>query len=268
MISLKDFICENLIVEAAPEVNNIKAFLKANYKGIASKAKISKTPDADGKYVVNVKGDVVVSNKNLDNLTNGTFKFGVVEGKFDCESCNITTLEGSPREVDTFNCRACRKLTSLAGAPEIVNDFYCGLCSLTSLAGAPKEAAIFDCRECTNLTNLEGSPEKVGRFICMNCDSLVNLKGAPKEADAFTCSHCVKLANLAGAPQKVDTFNCSNCNKLSSLKGSPKHITGELICMNCGGLSSIDGVGKVSGGIRGRLNGNGELLDSLYNRNK
>lgn len=267
MISLKDFICENLIVEAAPEINDIKAFLKANYKGIASKAKISKTPDADGKYVVDVKGDVVVSNKDLDNLTNGTFKFGVVAGKFDCEGCNITTLEGSPREVDTFICRGCYELTSLAGAPEIVNRFYCGLCSLTSLAGAPKEAAVFDCRENFDLPNLEGSPEKVGEFVCMKCDSLVNLKGAPKEADTFDCSHCTKLANLDGAPKKVDTFNCSNCNKLSSLKGSPNHITGDLICMNCFGLSSIDGVGKVSGSIRGRLNGNGELLDPLY-RNK
>ena len=109
----------------------IEQFLKDNYKITGSY--IIK----DG--VVDVKGDVKVKNREIESLTNGTFRFGTVQG--------------------CFYCVRCTKLTSLKGAPENVNsDFYCS--------------------DCSNLTSLEGAPEEVGGdFYCNDCSSLKSIKG-------------------------------------------------------------------------------------------
>jgi hypothetical protein len=256
-------------------IRDIKKFLTTNYKIAISKIKISKAPDSDGKYIADIKGDVIISNKELDNLTNELFKFGVVDGNFNCSFCkitslvgapkevkffdcsycqNLTSLEGAPEKADTFSCKSCGKLSSLMGAPEIVNNFYCGSCKITSLVGAPKEVKVFDCSYCSKLINLEGAPKKADEFVCSDCESLRNLKGAPKKAKSFTCSYCINLTSLEGAPKEVDYFNCDDCEELSSFKGCPDHITGEFTCMNCY-ISSLDGIGKIDGDIKGDIDG-------------
>ena len=130
--------------------NDVKSFLKANYKGRYS---ISKNPNADGKYVVDSKGNIEIKNKSITNLTNGCFVWGKVDGEFDCIYCtSLTSLEGAPKEVGgSFSCNGCRSLKTLKGAPEKVGEgFICSYCnSLTSLEGAPKEVGGgFHCTNC------------------------------------------------------------------------------------------------------------------------
>ena len=58
-------------------------------------------------------------------------KFGKVSGDFECSECeNLTSLEGSPREVGgNFDCSGCKNLTSLEGCPrEVGGIFYCYDC--------------------------------------------------------------------------------------------------------------------------------------------
>ena len=69
--------------------------------------------------VINSKKSIVISDTDL---VNGKlpFKFGRVDGDFDCYKCtSLTSLEGAPQEVGgNFYCRNCPSLTSLEGAPK------------------------------------------------------------------------------------------------------------------------------------------------------
>ena len=154
--------------------NEIKSFIKANYKGI-SKCKISKNPNKDGKYVVDSKSNVLIKDKNVTNLTNDLFVWGEVSGDFCCYWCpSLTSLEGAPKKVGgNFASICCDSLTSLEGAPEEVGgNFECYNCySLTSLKGAPKKVdRNFNCTGCPSLTTLNGVPKEVGgNFYCYEC---------------------------------------------------------------------------------------------------
>ena len=79
-----------------------------------------------------------------------------------------------------FYC-AGNKLTSLQGAPQVVNDsFYCAHNNLTSLEGAP--SAVKGNFSCSNnkLTSLEGAPSVVkGDFSCFY-NNLTSLAGIHK----------------------------------------------------------------------------------------
>ena len=101
------------------------------------------------KWIVDVSQSLIVSNYDIQYLTNGLFEFGVVKRYFDCSNCNnLISLEGAPKEVG--------------------DDFYCGYCEkLESLEGAPKEVkGSFICRNCPNLKSLEGAPKVIkDRFI-------------------------------------------------------------------------------------------------------
>lgn len=179
MKTLKEYIHESLLDDfdavssaSATEIKNeIKQFLKDNYKK-PSNFKISRKPNNDGYYEVDCsKYTNIFTNNNIMSLTNNLFIFVNVKGSFYCSySRNLTSLEGSPKEVDgDFFCTNCNNLTSLEGSPEKVKgSFNCTFCdNLTSLKGAPKEVGKhFYCYSCKNLTSLEGVPEKVGGKIC------------------------------------------------------------------------------------------------------
>ena len=176
-------------------------------------------------FVVNCAGEVNVNNKSITSLTNDLFRWGKVDGMFNCSSCeNITTLEGSPKIVGgSFYCGSCKNLTSLEGAPEKV----CGG---------------FSCSRCDKLTSLEGAPKEVGKnFYCSYCDNLISLEGAPKVVgDDFLCHCCNNLKTLKGGPEKVGKdFNCIMCNNLRTLKGAPEVVRG-LACYNCKNLTITD----------------------------
>ena len=152
--------------------DEVKAFLKENYIG---SIRISRKPNADGKYEVSSFVDIGVKNRNITSLTNGMFIWATVDGYFECIYCiKLESLEGAPKEVgEYFDCSGCKSLESLEGAPKEVGDnFCCSRCnSLKSLEGAPKEVRKdFDCYGCKSLTSLEGAPKEVGRgFYCHNC---------------------------------------------------------------------------------------------------
>ena len=94
--------------------------------------------------VINSKKSIVISDTDLIN-GKLPFKFGRVDGDFDCRECtSLTSLEGSPQKVDgLFDCHKCTQLETLKGAPTYVGgDFYCSGCvSLESLEYIPEHVA-------------------------------------------------------------------------------------------------------------------------------
>ena len=215
--------------------DEIKAFLIENYKGLM---KISRNPNADGKYEVWSSANIGVKNKNITSLTNGAFIWTTVNGSFEVLDCKyLKSLEGAPKKVgEDFYCSSCDSLTSLKGAPEKVGgNFYCDYNkSLKSLEGAPKEVG--------------------GDFDCSGCKSLESLEGAPKEIiKDFKCSNCQSLKTLKDVPEKVGgDFYCAFNISLKSLEGAPKIVGGDFNCMSCSGQFTEDDVKKISnvkGGI-------------------
>jgi hypothetical protein len=63
-------------------------------------------------------------------------KFGIIKGYFNCSYNQLTTLVGSPKEVNGgFYCSN-NQLTSLIGlSKEVKGDFYCSNNQLTTLDG-------------------------------------------------------------------------------------------------------------------------------------
>ena len=149
MKTLKQYIKES-ILDDEDELGDlernikdiIKQFLKDNYLG-DFQYKISNEPNKDGKYIVDCEGYMRFFEFKLPNLVNEYFVFGEVTGNFKCYDCkSLTSLKGAPEVVDgDFYCYGCDSLTSLKGAPEKVGgDFNCNNCkSLKSLEDAPKE---------------------------------------------------------------------------------------------------------------------------------
>ena len=110
-------------------------------------------------YVVIPKSDEVITYDNIEELTNGLFRWDNVS-IFNCSHTKIKSLEGAPQECNEFSCYGCNKLESLEGAPKKCVEFYCNNCNnLTTLKGAPEECEAFDCKGCANLKSLKGAPK-------------------------------------------------------------------------------------------------------------
>ncbi len=99
----------------------------------------------DGTWQLNSRTGLVYVNGSFDSGEQGLsdlrgVRFGKVEGNFDCENNQLTTLEGAPQKVEgDFSCSN-NRLTTLEGAPQEVEcDFYCSDNQLTTLEGAPQE---------------------------------------------------------------------------------------------------------------------------------
>ena len=127
----------------------IKKYINDNYT-ITGNLTISKD------HVVDCNGGVTVDNGSITSLTNGLFRWGKIESYFDCNGCNITSLEGSPKEVGGyFDCSYCKNITTLEGAPKETDGY-------------------FSCSRCDKLETLKGAPKWVGS--CLYCKSCKNLK--------------------------------------------------------------------------------------------
>ena len=192
MKSLKESIFDDVEDIANNDTILIEKFLNDNYEIEGSYA------IKDG--VVDVNGDIIVKNKNIESFTKGLFRFRSVTGGFSCSSClNIKSLNGVPEEIGKwFNCYKCDELTSLEGAPK-------------------KVGGNFECSLCHKLKSLEGAPKKVGMgFYCIQCKNLASLKGAPREVGkSFWCDNCPKLKSLEGAPDKVGAgIYCRECDSI------------------------------------------------------
>ena len=153
MKSLKEYIDEGLLDRVKnKEVDHkvlIEEFLKENYK-IYGAYTIKET---NNKFVVDVKGRIMVKNRDITSLTNGVFEFGSAGSDFYCSYCTkLTSLEGAPQKVGGhFCCNDCKSLISLEGAPKEVGES-------------------FNCSYCKELKTLKYAPQKVGDdFICYYC---------------------------------------------------------------------------------------------------
>ena len=127
--------------------------------------------------LVDIEGDFSCYHVYGEGLTDFIgVKFGVVTGRFDCQSNNLTSLEGAPQEVGGDFICSINKITSLVGAPRKVGEFFnCSKNELTSLVGAPQEVGgPFDCGD-NKLTSLEGAPQEVGgHFRCWGKDNQIS----------------------------------------------------------------------------------------------
>lgn len=187
---------------------------------------------------VDVDGEVDISRERLKFFP---VRFGYVDGSFMCGVNELTSLKGSPREVN--------------------GQFWCGMNPLTSLVGAPREVGeSFDCSSC-DLKTLEGAPKNVyGSFDCSS-NQLVSLKGSPKEIYADFLCYSNALTNLEGGPEEVaGDFACFT-NQLTSLNGAPQKIGGTFECVGNPKLKSLDGLGEVHGRIYSDLDPINESKD-------
>ena len=89
------------------------------------------TINPDGS--IDVDGIVKLKNKDLVEIP---LKFNKVSRSFDCSHNQLTTLEGSPKEVGgAFDC-SCNNLTTLEGSPKVVGrNLLCYHNPLESLEG-------------------------------------------------------------------------------------------------------------------------------------
>jgi hypothetical protein len=131
--------------------------------------------------LVDVDGDVNLYNRKINKLP---LTFGTVTRNFNCSYNQLTTLEGSPREVGgDFKC-SLNQLTTLEGSPiKVGGGFYCRYNQLTTLEGSPREVGgYFDCSD-NQLTSLEGSPREVGSYFDCSDNQLRTLKGISERID-------------------------------------------------------------------------------------
>lgn len=138
-------------------------------------------------------------------------QFGKVEGSFYIENSKhhgrLTTLEGCPYECkgiravgqditnlvggprivgDHFNLESCKKLTSLDGAPEVVEHiFNIKDTAVTSLEGGPHTAEGYNCSK-TRISNLIGVPETLRYLQADYCPNLTSLEGLPKWVNSIS----------------------------------------------------------------------------------
>ena len=115
MKSLKESIFGDVKDIVSSDIALIEPFINDNY-------------EIDGTYtikdgVVNVKGNVFLKNDDIKSLTNGTFRFGTVDGYFLCYNRlgrrpalkgtpNLVSLEDGPEKVGgNFWCDECDSLT-------------------------------------------------------------------------------------------------------------------------------------------------------------
>ena len=118
---------DELTIKSPIEI--IKSFIDDNYN-VTGKLDIK---ESNNIYIVNCRSLVEVKNKEIFQLTNGFFKWGVVKGNFSCSYCTLLKdLTGAPEKVGrSFYCSHCTSLTSLQGAPKKVDgDFGCNDCKI------------------------------------------------------------------------------------------------------------------------------------------
>ena len=194
MKDLKQYIEESLLDDFDTLAGNIDArgevlqFIKNTYN-TPSKFRVSAKPQANGKYLVNVTGNVSFKRSwDTEYLTNGLFEFGRVIGDvlFGVNTKSgrgaLKSLEGAPREIiGDFNVSG-QALTSLENCPQTIrgtiriNDL-----NITSLKGISNYIISLECCK-TNIENFEGLPNQIfGGFTCTDNPKLVSLKGLPKK---------------------------------------------------------------------------------------
>lgn len=195
----------------------------------------------DGKPIFSCKD--ASSYKLIDD--NGNFKVQFNEvGYMDIHSEKLTSLEGSPLKVETFdisfspiknmigitdkvkniNLVFCGEITSLEGMPRSIDgDLKIGFCKkLTSLKGIPKYIKGDLVITHTEISNLEHFPKYIGGNIKFDTNKLTSLIGLPKDFEnKLKCINENKLTSLEGCPSKLDLINLDGTNNLESYNHFP-----------------------------------------------
>ena len=170
-LHFESLLDDDVFFDSGNEKKLVEEWIRNNYK-------IDGNLTISDDLIVDCNNAVKVKNKSITSLTNGPFRWGKVNGDFDCSCCsNIKNLEGAPKKVGgRFWCNACDGLETLKGAPkEVIGMFSCSQCNkLTSLKGSPeKVGGSFYCGGCEKLTSLEGVPEKIGGGLyCFGCKNI------------------------------------------------------------------------------------------------
>lgn len=158
---------------------------------------------------VNAYTSVDLAKRKLEYLP---INFGYVKGNFDIRDNNLSTLEGSPKEVG--------------------GNFYCGRNNLTSLRYSPR--VVGDSFLCyfNQLTDLVGGPEQVkGTYNCHN-NQLYSLKGLPTKLDLLNCDKN-NLETLEFISSYIHTSLVVGRNPLKTLRFAPDYVGKEFWAEEC-----------------------------------
>jgi hypothetical protein len=161
----------------------------------------NKDPDSDFKFVVSVRNNVYLVNKNL---THFPIQFGVIEGTFNCSQNKLTSLEGAPFNVrDDFICSN-NQLTSLKYCPKkIRGSLNATHNELTSLEHCPSIMGNYQF-EYNKITSLLGLPEYIYDSLYVSFNQLKNLEHSPKKIYGSVIFSSNPITSLAGTDLEVE----------------------------------------------------------------
>lgn len=198
-IEAKDIKDEAAMNDMSKEDQEITTWLK--------KYNVSKYEIVDG--VVNVDGDVKLSDKGIDTLE---VKFGEVSGNFDIAQNKLKDLKNTPSKV---------------GGSFIANDNL-----LSDLSYSPKEVGGNFVVSRNNLTSLKGAPVELDGDFDVSHNKLTNIKYAPKNVGGkFNCSNN-EITALDGSLETVGKDLDASFNDIKTLKTSLKAIAGDFWLVN------------------------------------
>ena len=225
------------------EEYSIRDFIQKNYEIVnitsADRSNPIEITNANGTYEVTIHGRLNLINKSLKKLTDGTFKFKIVNN-FDISNSDIETLENGPEEVGSFYATNCTKLKSLQHCPRYVD-------------------YMFQIDGCIGIKDLKYMPETVGSIINLSGSSINSLRGLSKvkimdlAGLCLICKNCNNLKDLTGCHKSTTILVCSDCENLESFKGCPS-ITAffgrySVDCSYCPKLRAIGLPKKLNNGI-------------------
>ena len=156
-----------------------------------------------GDGMIDVHGDLLVD-FSLSLLP----KIHRVYGSFRLVNCH-ESLVGCPLNVtELFDCPG-NKLTSLEGAPLVVGTFNCSYNRLVSLRGLTQSIGAGLDLSHNELASLEGSPREVRGYFDCGYNRVTSLVGGPASAADYYCYNN-PLESLDGAPTHVGNFIIHN----------------------------------------------------------
>lgn len=151
---------------------------------------------------VDVDGSIAVYN---DNITRLPIKFGKVTGTFRLSGAqSLTTLEGSPKSCDNFECVRIPNVKNLKGGPKEVVNYDIDGCCIESLEGAPEEVSGYFSAYGADLTSLKGGPKTVGGYFTCESTRITDLVGGPEIVGTSYNTRGTRLKSLEGAPKECD----------------------------------------------------------------
>jgi len=133
------------------------------------------------------RGDLIIQKYEFTKLP---LQFGHIQGSFNCNFNQLTSLEGAPKVVD--------------------GHFSANNNQLTNLEHLPQKIGGSILLEENELTCIQGLPETVNNTLSLFSNKLTSLEGCSKTVlSSFSCSRNL-LTSLDGAPTKTRTFYCKN----------------------------------------------------------